>query len=251
MLVLVLAVTNCNPKANTNSIEMKFIHIPAGTFTMGSPLDEQERIESEIQHTVTFSKPFLIQTTEVTQAQWRQVMEANPSYNSSCGDDCPVEKVSWNDAQDFIHRLNQKEGTNAYRLPTEAEWEYAARAESTSAFCNGSITKIDCELDPNLDQVGWYCGNMNNRTQPVGKKKPNAWGLYDMHGNVWEWVQDWYGPYETGKVTDPIGPVSGQGKVYRGGGPGMFTRFCRSANRLSAAQDYRFMHLGFRLAKNE
>ena len=123
----------------------------------------------------------------------------------TCGDDCPVEKVSWKDAQEFIEKLNQHENENRYSLPTEAQWEYAARAGSTTALANGNLVKTVCGLDTKLSEMGWYCGNADSKTHPVAQKQPNAWGIYDMHGNVWEWCQDWKDSYPTTSVTDPGG----------------------------------------------
>lgn len=155
--------------AITNSLGMKFVLIPAGTFIMGSPVNELTRDNDEKQHQVTLTKDFYIQTTEVTQGQWREIMGRNPSNFKNCGDDCPVESVSWNDCQKFILRLNKHEGTNTYRLPTEAEWEYVCRSGSTTAFFNGDIQERECGPDPNLDQIGWYCGNSNKVTHPVAQ----------------------------------------------------------------------------------
>jgi len=201
----------------TNTIGMKFVYIKPGTFMMGSPTDEPGRVSNETQHQVTLTKGYYMQTTEVTQGQWKAIMDNNPSISSSCGNNCPVENVSWDDVKEFITALNQKERTDMYRLPTEAEWEYAARAGSTSAFANGGISKTGCDFDTNLNAMGWYCGNADSKIHPVAKKQANAWGLYDMHGNVWEWCQDWYDSYHTNSVTDPGGPPSGSGRVYRGG----------------------------------
>lgn len=215
-----------------NFLGMTFNLIPAGTFMMGSPSDELGRRDDETLHQVILTQPFFMQTTPVTQGQWKAVMGNNPSYFSDCGDDCPVEYVSWHDVQDFISRLNTL-GQGTYRLPTEAEWEYAARAGSTTAFANGDITRK--EDDPNLDVMGWYRFNSDRRTHPVARKQPNAWGLYDMHGNVWEWVQDRYGKYPSGSVTDPEGPNEGpeQGsqRVLRGGSLFVDAWVCRSAFR--------------------
>ena len=240
----------CNPNGEfTNSIGMTFNLIPAGTFTMGSPLNELGRFDDETQHEVTLSQPFYMQTTEVTQAQWVAVMGSNPSYFNTCGDDCPVEMVSWDDVQTFITSLNAF-GEGTYRLPTEAEWEYAARALSTTAFANGDITAISCGFDPNLDSMGWYCYNSNNNTQLVAQKNPNAWGLYDMHGNVFEWCQDWYGSYPSGSVTDPTGPSSGLARVVRGGSFYYSTVTCRSAWRSYQVTDGGNNYYGFRLVRN-
>ena len=137
---------------------------------------------------MTISQAYHLQTTEVTQAQWEAVMGSNLSWFSGCSN-CPVEQVSWNDVQGFIATMNQR-GEGTYRLPTEAEWEYACRAGSNTAFANGPITETGCGNDPNLDALGWYCGNSDDNTNQEAQKTPNAWGLFDMHGNVWEYCQD-------------------------------------------------------------
>ncbi|MEW6267645.1 MAG: formylglycine-generating enzyme family protein [Thermodesulfobacteriota bacterium] len=226
----------------TNPLGQKFVPIPNGTFTMGSPSSESGRDSDEAQHQVTISRPFYMQTTEVTQGQWRSVMGSNPSHFKNCGDDCPVESVSWNDAQEFIGRLNAKEGGNKYRLPSEAEWEYAARAGSRTAYSFG-------ESQSELGQYAWYGGNSGGQTHPVGRKRPNAWGFYDMHGNVWEWCQDRYGVYPSGAVTDPQGPSSGSSRVSRGGGWSISDQYCRSANRVGSEPGGRDVGQGFRLAR--
>lgn len=232
----------------TNSLDMTFKKIPAGTFTMGSPADELERYSNETQHQVTLTQSFYMQTTEVTQGQWIAVMGSNPSYFPNCGDDCPVEYVSWDDIQLFITALNQQTG-QSYRLPTEAEWEYTARAGSSTAFANGDITVTgdSCDSDSNLDAMGWYCANSNFTTHPVAQKQPNAWGLYDMHGNVEEYCQDSYGNYPTEAVTDPTGPTSGSGHVHRGGNFEGLARHSRSAIRFADESISRFRRIGFRL----
>jgi len=217
-------------KKTANSLGMTFVLIPAGTFLMGSPEHEPGRNDDEIQHKVTLSQDFYLQTTPVTQAQWEALTDSNPSSFVQGGSDLPVEGVSWQDCQEFINKLNDlREGT--YRLPTEAEWEYACRAGSTTALANGDLVTLSWELDPNLDELGWYCGNYGGRPQPVAQKRPNNWGLYDMHGNVWEWVQDWYGPYPETPQTDPSGPPSGPGRVARGGSWCSSARNCRAAAR--------------------
>jgi formylglycine-generating enzyme required for sulfatase activity len=234
----------------TNTIGMAFVYIKPGSYTMGSPSTEPGRSSSEIQHQVTLTKGYYMQTTEVTQGQWKAVMGSNPSYFSSCGDDCPVETVSWTEAQAFITALNEKEQTNNYRLPTEAEWEYAARAGSTTAFANGGIRKTGCDLDANLDAMGWYCGNANSKTHQVAQKAANAWGLYDMHGNVWEWCNDWYGNYPANDVTDPGGAAEGSYRVLRGGSWSYYAQNCRSANRSNdASPGYRGYDIGLRLSR--
>jgi len=233
-------------KTITNSFGMEFVYIPPGTFTMGSPEDEPGRFDGETQHEVTLTQGFYMQTTEITQGQWKAVMGDNIAWYNNCGDDCPAENTSWFDVQDFIDKLNAKdEGT--YRLPTEAEWEYAARAGTTTAFASGEITETEDEYDPNLDIMGWYIYNSDYQPQPVAQKKPNAWGLYDMHGNVWEWVADWYGDYPDSAVTDPTGPSSGEFRVLRGGCYANPARGCRSANRYKFNPEKRIFYIGFRL----
>ncbi len=231
-------------------MEPNFKLISAGTFTMGSPTDEPGRDSDETQHEGTLTKSFYIQTTEVTQGQWKAVMGENPSSFEKCGDDCPVETVSWNDVQEFIEQLNQMEGTDKYRLPTEAEWEYACRAGSTTAFAKGGITETECGYDPNLDAMGWYCGNSDDETHPVAQKDPNDWGLYDMHGNVWEWCQDLKGEYPSSPVSDPTGASSGTYRVLRGGSWPDKAMTCRSAKRLSIYPERRGYDLGFRVARD-
>ena len=157
------------------------------------------------------------------------------------GDDRPVEQVSWNDVQEFIKKLNQKEGTNKYRLPSEAEWEYACRAGSKTRFYFG-------DSNGSLEQYAWYNSNSSSKTHPVAKKKPNAWGLYDMHGNVWEWCQGWKGDYPSGHVTDPDGPSSGSRRVVRGGSWVSPAGYCRSAFRIRVDPGVWDGFLGFRPA---
>ena len=219
---------------------MVFVEIPDGSFMMGSPSNESGRYDSEKQHSVTLSG-FQMMTTEVTQAMWTAVMGSNPSRWE--GDNLPVENVSWTDCQDFINKLNQRDPGKNYRLPTEAEWEYSCRAGTTTLFHSG-------DRDSDLDRVGWYDGNSGGKTHPVGQKQPNAWGLYDMHGNVWEWCQDCYGDYPSGSVTDPRGPSSGSYRVYRGGSWRNNARCCRSANRSLDVPSLRSSNLGFRLVRS-
>jgi formylglycine-generating enzyme required for sulfatase activity len=214
----------------------KFVLIPAGTFTMGSPESELGRGADETQHQVKISWSFYLQTTEVTQGQWKRVMGSNPSYFGNC-DNCPVEQVSWNDVQKFISKLNAREGTDKYRLPTEDEWEYAARAGSQS------------DRYGDIDDIAWYDTNSGNKTHTVGQKLPNAWGLYDMLGNVWEWVEDRYEDYQAGSLTDPVGPSSGVNRVRRGGSWFDSAKSCRMAARLKHPPEYGDLSLGFRLAR--
>jgi len=219
-------------------VSFKMVRIPAGEFMMGSPSNEPGRDSDEgPQHRVRISRDFWLGQTEVTQGLWKAVMGSNPSYFKNCGDDCPVEQVSWNDCQEFIRKLNGMVSGGNFRLPTEAEWEYACRAGTTGPYAG------------DLDATGWYDKNSGSRTQRVGQKKPNAWGIYDMHGNVWEWCQDWKAEYPSGSVTDPTGPSSGSYRVYRGGSWYDNAVFCRSANRNGYAPVARDFHLGFRLVR--
>jgi formylglycine-generating enzyme required for sulfatase activity len=221
---------------------MEFVLIPAGEFTMGVDKNFEEADDDETPaHRVTISQPFYLGKYEVTQSQWVSLMGSNPSYFK--GRNNPVENVSWDDVQEFIWKLNEKEGTGKYRLPTEAEWEYAARAGTTSRYSFGDDAG-------ELGRYAWYDRNSENTTHPVGQKEPNGWGLYDMHGNVFEWVRDWYGEkyYAESPGTDPWGPSSGAYRVIRGGGCSNNARDCRSALRSGGPLDYRESNLGFRLA---
>ena len=236
-------------KTFTGPNGMKFVYISPGTFTMGSSEEESGRYDNEIQHQVILTQGFYIQITEVTQGQWTALMGNNPSFFNGCGDDCPVEQVSWNDAQQFIWRLNQLEGTDKYLLPTEAEWEYACRAGSTTAFSSGGITALECDQDSNLAAVAWFCGNSAKTIHPVAQKNANAWGLYGMHGNVSELCQDWYGGYPPHQMTDPQGPASGIDRTIRGGGWDSHARHCRSACRGAISSGEKSYDVGFRLVR--
>ena len=199
-------------KVITNLIGMKFVQIPAGEFVMGS-LDSEfkQKNDYRLPHKVKITKTFYMQTTEVTQKQWIAIMGSNPSYHK--GDDLPVEMISWEGAQKFINKLNTIEGTNVYRLPTEAEWEYSCRAGSTTEYCFGNNKD-------ELEEYAWTIVNSEGITHPVGQKKPNNWGLYDMHGNVEEWCSDWCGAnyYSISPTDDPQGPSTGNVCITRGGG---------------------------------
>ena len=216
----------------TNSIGIDFVPIPSGAFTMGSTALDAELHERPA-HSVTISRTFYVATTEVTQLQWEAVMGGNPSRFR--GDDLPVEQVSWFDAQDFIRVLNEKEGTSRYRLPTEAEWEYACRA-GTSGDAYGD-----------LSDIAWYEPTSGGRTHPVSQKQANSWGLYDMLGNVYEWCEDWKGPYPSGDVTDPRGPSEGPGRVIRGGSWLVHANRVRSWFRDVLLPDERRDDVGFRV----
>ena len=235
------------PREIQNSIGMELVLLEAGPFEMGSPAGESGRDADEGPvHEVTISQPFYLGKYEVTQAQWQAVMGDNPSFRSRCGHNCPVEFVSWADVQMFIAALNRREGVRTYRLPTEAEWEYAARAGTQTAYHFGNTAG-------ELARYAWYDkrGFITGKgPRPVGRGRPNAWGLYDMHGNVWEWVADWYGPYAAGPVTDPRGPSTGARRVYRGGSWSSDARDCRAASRILNTQGLRrYGDLGFRLAR--
>jgi len=215
-----------------NSIGMNFVLIPAGSFMMGSPENEPGRDNDEKQHSVTLIQDYYMQTTEVTQGQWKAVMGNNPSYFKDCGDDCPVEKVSWNDVQTFLKKLNRMDSGYSYRLPTEAEWEYAARAGTTSPFAFGNcLSTNDTNYNGKYPLTGCTKGKYRKKTIPVGSLRKNVWGLFDMHGNVYEWCQDWYGEYSKGRVINPAGPNTGSDRVFRGGSWYDLGRGCRSAGR--------------------
>ena len=225
-----------------NALGMEFVWIPAGTFLMGSPMNEEGRNNDERQHEVRISDGFWMGKYEVTQGEWEAVMGTNPSHFSDCGPRCPVESVSWEDTQEFIRRMNARESGSGYvyRLPTEAEWEYGARAGTTGARYGA------------LDAIAWYFANTGAaKTHRVGQKRPNAWDLHDMLGNVWEWTGAWYGVYPSGTVTDPEGPESGSTRVYRGGSWLNYARHVRSALRGISSPGGRDNDIGFRLVRTE
>lgn len=252
-----------------NKIGIKLVKISSGSFLMGSPSSEPGRKWDEKQHRVTLTRGFYISSTEVTQEQWFTVMSYNPSTFKECGPRCPVESVSWYECQEFIDKLNKLERTTAYRLPTEAEWEYACRAGSKTAFANGEITASQCDIDKNLDKIGWYCGNtgqrkpviFDNAPKPVGLKMPNKWGLYDMHGNVNEWCLDASKPrgllrtgvvndtYKKERITNPISR-KGPNRIFRGGSWNTSTKYSRSANRGAFKPMVHRNYIGFRIVKD-
>ena len=219
-----------------NSIGMRFVPIPAGTFTMG---------EGKTAHKVTLTQAFELGQHEVTQEQYEKVMGTNPSHSK--GSQNPVEQVSWKDAVEFCRKLSElpaeKKAGYVYRLPTEAEWEYACRAGTTTRYSVG-------DSDSELGEYAWFDDNSGDTTHPVGGKKPNPWGLYDMHGNVWEWCQDRHGSYPSGSVTDPTGAVSGSNRVLRGGCWGFNSGYCRSAHRDWFTPGLRNNDLGFRVLRS-
>jgi formylglycine-generating enzyme required for sulfatase activity len=249
------------PQEIVNSIGMKLKLIPAGDFQMGSPdSDEDAGDDEKPQHRVRIARSFYLGIYPVTQREYMEVTKTNPSHFQS-GERHPVESVPWLDAAAFCSALSQKEGLKpfyaiqgdavevrdwsgpGYRLPTEAEWEYACRAGSQTRYCFSDDEKA-------LGEYAWYSANSNRQTQPVGKKKPNAFGLYDMHGNVWEWCWDGYAAdyYQSSAVDDPRGPDGASARVLRGGGWGGIPRSCRSADRDGGGPGNRCGILGFRLA---
>ena len=251
--------------------------IPAGTFTMGSPTEELGRDSDEAQHQVTLTKAIYVSKYEVTQSEWQAVMSWNESYSQ--GPNLPVEQVTWYDAASYCNQRSTQDGftpvyaitgatfsgphiasatvawnqaANGYRLLTEAEWEYACRAGSTTAFCSGPIVSGAwvCRYEANLDLVGWYCANAPTGSHDVGAKAANAWGLKDMHGNVYEWCWDWRAErYSSGSVVDPVGPSSGVYRVIRGGSWGWYAHACRSASRMGANPIGAMDGVGLRVAR--
>lgn len=265
----------CDPNPCVLPPPVGMILIPAGTFTMGSPSDEFGRRSGETRHEVIITQALEVCAHEVTQAEWYAVEHWNDSAPKTPYR--PVENVTWFDCLKYCNDRSIAEGltpvytyevksvsghsisdatveepnwnANGYRLLTEAEWEYACRAGTTSAFCSGGSTVAGCGLDPNLDQVGWYCGNCpNGAFHDVMTKLANPWGLYDMHGNVLEWCWDWYDSYQADPVTDPRGPASGSRRVARGGCWDNYMQYCRSASRYPLFPDNHFA-LGLRVAR--
>lgn len=218
----------------------RMLHVPSGTFVMGSPPDEKGHKLEEMQHEVTLTRGFWIGRTEVSQKLYKAVKGENPSYYR--GPDLPVENVSWNDAVAFIEQLNDLIPHGKFDLPTEAQWEYACRAGSKEAYCFGSDRA-------NLDQYAWLGDNTHSRVRlnPVATKKPNAWGIYDKHGNLWEWCLDWYGEYPRGSVKDPSGVSSGTEKVCRGGSWLSGAGGVRCADRDHVPPNYANTSVGFRV----
>ena len=224
---------------------IEFVWIPPGEFRMGS--SSRHALDNERPVTrVRISRGFWFGKYEVTQRQWQSVMRSNPSGFRNCGGDCPVESVSWKDVQAFVGKLNEREGERKYRLPTEAEWEYAARAGTDTDTHAGDLTEPQ-GTDPVVDRVAWYGKNSGGRTHPVGGKAANQFGLHDMVGNVWEWVGDRYGEYPGGSLTDPAG--RGSDRVRRGGSWYNSAKYCRSANRYGDSPTDRYNTLGFRLLR--
>jgi formylglycine-generating enzyme required for sulfatase activity len=275
VLVIPLAGQDENPKGKkdtpaksiTNSIGMKLVLIPKGKFTMGSPDGEKDRATDEQQHDVEISKPFYLGVYTVTQKEYKEVILANPSYFSADSrgkdkvkgldtDDFPVESVSWNDTKKFCDELSKRENERragrTYRLPTEAEWEYSCRggASSSNPFHFGkSLSSTQANFVGNHPYGGADKGPYLKRTCKVGSYKPNKFGLYDMHGNVWQWCSDWYAKdyYEKSPKKDPQGPDSGTGRVVRGGSWNSSGWYCRAAFRLRREPALGVNSVGFRV----
>jgi len=227
----------------SSSTGMEFVLIPAGEFKMGSPSKEKDRFDYECpSHKVTIKCSFYLGKSSVTQKQWKEIMGKNPSHFK--GEDRPVEMVSWKEARKFIKKLNEKEDTDKYRLPSEAEWEYACRAGTQTRYYFG-------DDESKLNEYAWYSENSVNETHPVGQKKPNSWGFYDMHGNVWEWVQDnWHenfnGAPSDGSAWEDENEVN---RVSRGGSWFCAAILCRSASRFRRDPENKISNMGFRLLR--
>jgi len=222
-------------------VKMEFVLIRPGSFQMGS---ENGDTDEKPVHKVTITKPFYMGKYEVTQEQWKAVMGAyeESDHPRSRGEGvnaarCPAESVSWEECQPFLHKLGEKVPAHKFRLPAEAEWEYACRAGSSAEYCYGDDVA-------GLAEYAWYAGNSGSKVHPVGEKKPNAWGLHDMYGNVWEWCADVYGPYQD---EGSAGKTGAQGHVLRGGSCGHEASFCRSAFRIGIEADYDNYDMGVRL----
>jgi formylglycine-generating enzyme required for sulfatase activity len=287
----------CNGCPAGTSLRKGWVCVPAGALPMGSDTSEQGH-QDETRHTVSLTRPFLLKATEVTQAEWTRLMGTQPSVFANCGQDCPVESVSWTEAVAYCNAMSQSEGLPScyadeggadydaadaangvtpvwreefdcagYRLPSEAEWEYAARAGTLTPIWSGALEVADClSLDRNLDLVGWYCGNSGVQypgcsdltpggpacagVHPVGQKAVNPWGLYDVHGNVAEFTWDWVGSYTADAAVDPIGPSSGLYRVRRGGGWRDRGQSLRSAARIGGLPADRTNSIGLRPARS-
>jgi formylglycine-generating enzyme required for sulfatase activity len=245
-----IIVTDPTKPPVTVSIGMKFTWIPPGTFVMGSPKEEKARNDDETQHKVTLTKGFYMGVHLVTQEQWQAVMGNNPSQFKG-EENLPVDNVSWNDCQEFVKKLREKD-KKMFRLPTEAEWEYSCRAGTTTPYYFGETISTD---QANYNGDGVYGngkkGVRRGKTTSVGSFPANAWGLYDMHGNLWQWCQDWYDKYPQEDAIDPKGPAVGKVAVtQRGGSWWHDPQFCRSANRIGSGNNvagFRNSGCGFRI----
>jgi len=229
---------------------MHFVRVPAGSFVMGTPPGEPGREPGETPHRVTLTHAFYLGQHEVTQAEWQLVMGANPSHFQSCGSDCPVERVSYLDIHAFIDRLEARSPGNHFRLPTEAEWEYACRAGTTTPYATGrDLTTDQANYNGRFPNPGAPPGIDRGHPTPVGSFPPNAWGLYDMHGNVWEWTEDWHCPYPDGPVTNPVEACKAEKRVIRGGSWFFDANSARCGLRYDHRPQDRGFSLGFRLVR--
>ncbi len=225
---------------------MAFVQVPAGRFVMGSPPDEVGREDQERQHEVRLSRPFWLGATEATQRQWRVVMGDNPSHFRDHGDLLPVESVSWFEVQEFLEKLAERSPGHQFRLPTEAEWEYACRAGTTSAYATGaSLTPAQASFEASTEGTAAGPGH----PMPVGSFPPNPWGFYDLHGNVWEWTQDEHCPYPTDPASDPVASCGSSLKVIRGGSWHYGADSARCALRYTHRPQDRGFSLGFRVVR--
>jgi len=227
-----------NYTETTFEINLQMVFVQGGSFHMGN---NDGGIDEKPLHIVTLGD-FFIGKFEVTQRQWQLVMGKNPSFFKGC-EDCPVEQVSWNDVQEFIRKLNRKSG-KSYRLPTEAEWEYAAKGGNKSKGFTYSGSN-------NIDEVAWYGRNSDSKTHLVGQKQPNELGVYDMSGNVLEWCNDWYGRYLPKSQNNPGGPSMGDYRVYRGGGWGYLPKSCSTSNRDRSGPGSHSFNLGLRIVEGK
>ncbi len=240
---------------NLNGVRQTFRWIQPGTFLMGSPEDERQRnAERETQHEVTLTRGYWLADTACTQALWQAVMGDNPSEfkDDPANPANPVERVSWDDVQTFLDRLNELVPGLVADLPSEAQWENACRAGTTTPFSFGdNITPAQVNYNGEFPYADGKKGQFRERTVPVKSLPPNPWGLYEMHGNVWEWCADWFGNYPQGPQIDPSGPPEGVGRVLRGGSWFSFGRYCRAADRGRRVPGYRDDSIGFRLAPGQ
>ena len=226
---------------------MVLVAILPGSFMMGSPDSEAGRNDDEYAHRVIVPRLFFIGQHEVTQTEWTRVMGSNPSSFAGC-ERCPVEQVNFFEVNAFLAKLNAGTSSMRYRLPTEAEWEYACRAGTSTPFNTGTELSTDqANVDGRAQGTDYESGAAHEKTMPVGGYPPNAWGLFDMHGNVWEWTNDWYGPYEPRRDNDPRGVDSGLKRVIRGGSWHFDANSARCALRYTHAPQDRGYSLGFRM----
>ena len=226
---------------------MVLVAVRPGSFMMGSPESEPGRNDDEVLHRVVISRLFYIGQHEVTQAEWTKVMGSNPSHFSGC-EKCPVEQVDFYQVNEFLSRINANNSAMRFRLPTEAEWEYACRAGGSTPFGTGtSLTTAQANFDGRYQAASAEDGAAYDKTVPVGKFPPNAWGLHDMHGNVWEWTNDWYGPYEPRRDTDPRGSDTGPKRVIRGGSWHFDADSARCGLRYTHSPQDKGFSLGFRV----